>query len=101
VISITVSVTTAYGLILHLLLRISLKIIKQIIFFICFSLTKLLNGSSDLDLSFDACDVSVAVPELEIDPSDFALTIRSKLELEEVTPMPPVWKEIKIQLINL
>ena len=71
-------------------LQISYKILKRIHFFICFSLTKLLNGSNDLDLSLDACDVSVAVPELEIDPSDFALTIRSKLELEEVAPMPPV-----------
>jgi hypothetical protein len=33
------------------------------------------------------CEVSVTVPELAIDPSDFAFTIRSKLELDVFAPV--------------
>ena len=41
----------------------------------------------------------MTVPELAMDPSDLAFTIRSKLELEEldVTPIP-VWKKCNHKL---
>jgi hypothetical protein len=40
-------------------------------------------------LSLEFCDASVTVPELAIDPSDLAFTIRSRVELV-VAPADPV-----------
>ena len=53
-------------------------------------LTRLLSGSKDLDFNFEFWDVSVTVPELAIDPSDFAFTILSKLEVDMLAVTPPV-----------